>query len=69
MVLALFQLSVLCKREQVWGAAGEKRAEKKMDTGSAGGQKHEVLWAEVNPVCTVPRHVGFPSPSSALFLF
>lgn len=53
----------------MWGAAGKERAEKRMDMGSVGGQKQEVLWAEVNPVCTAPRHVGFPSPSPALFLF
>lgn len=53
----------------MWGATGEEREEKQMDTGSVGGQKQEVLWAEVNPVCTAPMHVGFPSPSAALFLF
>lgn len=53
----------------MWGATEEERAGKKVDTGSVGGQKQEVLWAEVNPVCTAPRHAGFPSPSPALFLF
>lgn len=73
MVLGVFQapFSSLCvvQEGKGVGASGQERAGKEMDTGRVGGQKQEVLWAEVNPVCTALRLTGFPSPSPALFLF
>lgn len=67
-VTGVSSTSELCRRGQVWGAA---RAGGAGEGGrrDVGGQKPEVLWAEVNPVCTAPGHDGFPSPSPALFLF